>query len=94
MRDKAKAEKCTEEVAAFEACCKNSSILMVAVCRDENDKLKNCLGKWYKNEDFIKECTEIYLNDRSEFRRTGLQKKYRNYLKERDLKANEANAAT
>jgi COX assembly protein 1 len=88
MRDKAKAEKCVDEVAAFQTCCSSSSILMVVKCREENDNLKACLGRWYKNDDFIKECTEIYLNDRSEFRRTGLQKKYRNYLAERELKAN------
>lgn len=29
MRDRAKKEKCVDEVAAFEECCKNSSVLMV-----------------------------------------------------------------
>jgi COX assembly mitochondrial protein 1 len=88
MRDRAKVEKCFEEVSAFESCCKDSSLLMVVKCRKENDNLKNCLSTWYKNQDFIKECTEIYLNERSEFRRTGMQKKYRDYLKNRAKESN------
>lgn len=86
MRDRAKAEKCIEEVAAFQDCCKGSSIFMVLTCRAENDKLKACLTNWYKDPVFIGECTEIYLNERAEFRKTGLQKKYRTYLKNRDQK--------
>lgn len=83
MREKAKVEKCFEEVAAFEGCCKSNSLLMVFSCRNENDTLKNCLAKWYQDEPFKKECTEIYLNERSEFRRTGMQKKHREYIKKR-----------
>lgn len=80
MREKAKVEKCFEEVNAFESCCKDSSLLMVVTCRKQNNSLKNCLAKWYQDDGFKSECTEIYLNERSEFRRTGLQKKHRVYL--------------
>lgn len=83
MREKAKVEKCFEEVHAFESCCKESSILMVVKCRKPNDELKNCLTKWYQDDVFKKECTEIYLNERADFRRTGLQKKHRVYLAKR-----------
>lgn len=89
MRDRAKTEKCIAEVKAFEECCKDSSIFMVYKCREQNNILKNCIGNWYKNEQFINECTEIYLNERSEYRRTGLQKKYRTYIKERQKKKEE-----
>jgi COX assembly protein 1 len=66
---------------------------MVVKCREQNNILKSCIGSWYKNEQFINECTEIYLNERSEYRRTGLQKKYRTYIKERQAKlAAEQNA--
>lgn len=81
MREKAKVEKCFEEVAAFESCCKASSLLMIVTCRKQNDTLRNCLGKWYEDEAYKKQCTEIYLGERSEFRRTGMQKKHREYLK-------------
>lgn len=77
MREKAKTEKCTEEVKNFESCCKEYSLLMVLKCRHENDLLKSCLTKWYQNEEFKNECKEIYLKDRAEFRRTGIPKKIR-----------------
>lgn len=88
MRDRAKVEKCIEEVAAFEQCCKSYSIAMIVKCRQQNSGLKACLTKWYQDPIYVKECTEIYLNERSEFRRTGLVKKYRQYLKERANKLN------
>ncbi|CRK94237.1 CLUMA_CG007752, isoform A [Clunio marinus] len=80
MRDKAKVEKCLEEVQAFESCCKQNSLLMVVTCRKQNNLMKECLAKWYQDEVFKKECTEVYLKERSEFRRTGLEKKHREYI--------------
>jgi COX assembly mitochondrial protein 1 len=80
MREKAKIEKCFEEVAAFESCCKKDSLLMVITCRKQNDALKTCLGRWYQDEAFKSECTDIYLKERSIFRSTGMQKKHRDYL--------------
>lgn len=59
----------------FHDCCLNSGLLNVIKCRKENEVMKSCMEKWYYNEDFIKECTEQYLNERSEFRRTGIPKK-------------------
>lgn len=86
MRDRAKAEKCVDEVKEFEMCCKSSKLAMVYKCREQNNLLKTCISSWYKNEQFINECTEIYLKERSEYRQTGLQKKHRDYLKERLIK--------
>ncbi|CAK1555756.1 unnamed protein product [Leptosia nina] len=74
MREKAKAEKCVDEVSHFMECCKDSSLLMVFKCRNENSAMKTCLGKWYKNEEFKKICTEEYLKERSEYRSTGVKK--------------------
>lgn len=81
MRERAKVEKCFEEVQHFEKCCKDNSLLMVAFCRNENTKLRDCLGIWYENDTFKKECTEMYLADRSEYRKTGVSKKYRDVVK-------------
>ncbi|XP_014090986.2 COX assembly mitochondrial protein homolog [Bactrocera oleae] len=77
MRDRAKQIHCSKEVQEFEACCKANSILMVVTCRNENSALKSCLTKWYKNDDFREECTKIYLEERSDYRRTGIPKKHR-----------------
>ncbi|KAJ0174636.1 hypothetical protein K1T71_009744 [Dendrolimus kikuchii] len=74
IRDKAKKEKCTTEVSEFEKCCKDSSLLMVVKCRKENSSLKDCLSSWYNNNEFKQLCTEEYLKERSEYRRTGVKK--------------------
>lgn len=80
MRELAKIEKCPDEVAAFESCCKTNSLLMIVKCRQQNDTLKSCLELAYTDEPFIKKCTGIYLNQRSEYRRTGITKKQRDYM--------------
>lgn len=82
MRDLAKKLKCVSEVAAFESCCKENNLLMVFNCRKENDALKNCQAQWYQDKQFIGECTEIYLQQRAEYRRTGMTVKQRSRLAE------------
>lgn len=80
MRELARTEKCTQEEADFSECCKKSSLAMVIKCRGENNKLKSCLAKWYQDEDFKKFCTEEYLKERSEYRKTGVKLKIQRYL--------------
>lgn len=75
MRDKAKDEKCVEQVKNFTDCCKNNSLLMVIKCRKENAALKACLTRWYEDEDFKNLCKEEYLEERTQFRRTGIRQK-------------------
>lgn len=75
MRDRAKVEKCTEEVKAFSDCCKAAGVIMVVTCKNENSVLKACLTKWYNDDNFKKQCTEEYLKERTEYRRTGIKKK-------------------
>lgn len=77
MRDRARTEKCTELVADFEKCCKASGLSMVVKCQPQNKKMQECQAYWYKNKEFIDECTNIYLEQRTEYRRTGLTKKDR-----------------
>ncbi|XP_036325506.1 COX assembly mitochondrial protein homolog [Rhagoletis pomonella] len=77
MRDRAKQIHCSKEVQEFEACCKANSLIMVFACRNENSALKSCLSKWYNNDEFKDECKQIYLEERSEYRRTGVPKKRR-----------------
>uniref|UniRef100_A0A1B0CEJ6 protein disulfide-isomerase n=1 Tax=Lutzomyia longipalpis TaxID=7200 RepID=A0A1B0CEJ6_LUTLO len=55
---------------------------LAEVKKKENDKLKNCLTKWYQDEVFKSECRQIYLDERTEFRRTGIMKKHRNLLQQ------------
>lgn len=54
---------------------------MVITCRKETTALKNCLTHWYNDEEFKNSCKEEYLDERSEFRRTGIPKKDRDRIK-------------
>lgn len=75
MRDRTRTEKCIPQVVDFEKCCKASGISMVVKCRKENAELKDCLTKWYQDEKFKAECTQMYLDQRSEYRKTGINAK-------------------
>ena len=77
MRERAKEDKCKSEVAAFTKCCKDSSLMMAFKCQAENEAMKECQTKWYKDEVFQNECKEIYLKERREYRLTGIPKKHR-----------------
>ncbi|XP_078044790.1 COX assembly mitochondrial protein homolog [Augochlora pura] len=77
MRERARVEKCKEEVAEFTKCCAASNVLMVFKCKDENSILKSCLTKWFSDEKFREECTQQYLNDRKRYRTTGVPNKSR-----------------
>lgn len=65
----------------FSECCKKANILMPFKCQKENSALKECLSQWYTNSDFKEQCTQEYLAERSEYRRTGISKrtKYTRY---------------
>ncbi|XP_005387597.1 PREDICTED: COX assembly mitochondrial protein homolog [Chinchilla lanigera] len=76
MREKAR-ERCSEQVQDFTKCCKDSGILMVVKCRKENSALKECLTAYYNDPAFYEECKMEYLNEREEFRRTGIPRKKR-----------------
>lgn len=51
---------------------------MVIQCREQNRGLLSCLERWYNDDDFRKICTKEYLEERSEYRRTGIGAKYQN----------------
>lgn len=77
MRDIAREEKCFKEVGSFTECCKANNILMVVKCRKENSELKECLTKWYNDEGFKEHCKNLYLEERTAYRRTGIPTKQR-----------------
>ncbi|CAL7946998.1 unnamed protein product [Xylocopa violacea] len=74
MRDKAREQKCVAEVAEFTECCKDSNIMMPFKCKQQNKALIDCLTRWYNDAGFREECTQEYLDARSEYRRTGIPK--------------------
>ncbi|XP_063702440.1 COX assembly mitochondrial protein homolog [Culicoides brevitarsis] len=81
IRERTKLYKCPEEVKEFENCCKEKGLMMWYSCQKQNENLKKCQIKWYADEELKKECTEIYLAERAEFRRTGITKKQKEWMK-------------
>lgn len=75
MRDRARKIKCIPEVKEFEKCAKETGLMMPFKCKEPTDKMKECLAYWFYNDDFKNECTKLYLDERSEYRRTGISKK-------------------
>ncbi|XP_054929677.2 COX assembly mitochondrial protein homolog isoform X2 [Dermacentor andersoni] len=75
MRNKAREEKCADLVLKFGECSKREGLMLPFMCRKENDALKACLKKWYEDPDFQHICREEYLNERSNFRETGVWRK-------------------
>ncbi|KAG7153696.1 COX assembly mitochondrial protein homolog [Homarus americanus] len=80
MRDIARREKCPKEVEEFTKCCKDSSYAMVVKCRPQNTALWDCLTKWYHDKDFKDYCTKLYLEERTEYRKTGMTQKEKSRL--------------
>lgn len=80
LRKRSREVKCVPEVAEFEKCAKESGLLMPFKCRAPTDKLKECMAYWFYNEEFVNECTQMYLDERSEYRRTGISKKQREQM--------------
>lgn len=82
MRDIARTEKCVEVTEALEKCGRDQTWKSVFNCRKENDAMKECMGYWYHNEAFREQVTQQYLQERSQFRLTGISKKMKKELEE------------
>lgn len=77
LRDRTRLEKCVEEVQIFSECCKAAGLLMSWKCKSQTNAMNSCLERWYHDEKFKEECKQQYLQERSEYRRTGIKKKFR-----------------
>ncbi|GFQ90224.1 COX assembly mitochondrial protein [Trichonephila clavata] len=77
IRDKTKKDKCFAENQAFAECCKASGFWMIFKCRGQTKTLNSCLEKWYHDEELKNICLEEYLQERAEYRRTGISQKQR-----------------
>lgn len=79
VRERARKFKCVPEVEKFEECCKKEGLMMSFRCKPQTSDLKVCMGRWFYDEQFNEECKQIYLDQRSEYRRTGISKKKRQF---------------
>lgn len=75
MKQRAKAEKCLEAVTEFGKCSQVQGLMLPFRCRTEVAVMKACLSAAYQDEAFRDECKQQYLQERSEYRRTGISKK-------------------
>uniref|UniRef100_A0A8D8LW75 COX assembly mitochondrial protein n=1 Tax=Cacopsylla melanoneura TaxID=428564 RepID=A0A8D8LW75_9HEMI len=88
MRDIARTEKCVELTEELEKCGREHGWKGVFNCRDQNNKMKECMGYWYKNDTFRQEVTELYLKERSNYRKTGLTKQMKQELEKQGYEVN------
>jgi len=65
---------CFKLCLVFGDCCLNTGFWMFYKCRTEVKKLNNCMAKWFVDENFIKECRDQYLQERRQYRLTGIKK--------------------
>ncbi|XP_017490860.1 PREDICTED: COX assembly mitochondrial protein homolog, partial [Rhagoletis zephyria] len=82
VRERAKKLKCADLKQDFDQCCLDHAMMMVVNCRDQNRRYQECMASWFHNKDFVAECTEIYLQQRAEFRRTGVKQNPRRAKKQ------------
>lgn len=93
VRERAKKLKCADLKQDFDQCCLDHAMMMVVNCRDQNRRYQECMASWFHNKDFVAECTEIYLQQRAEFRRTGVnQQNPRRAKKQREMEEQLASA--
>lgn len=52
----------------FTECCRREGGLMTFKCKKELNDMKACMERWFTDEQFKQECTQMYLNRRKEFR--------------------------
>lgn len=84
MRRIAQLEVCVDQMKLFNDCYLDHPFLFSFKCKEQNNVMKDCLIGAFSNEQFRNKCTEIYLAERAEYRRTGLQKKHMEFLKQRE----------
>ncbi|XP_059165256.1 COX assembly mitochondrial protein homolog [Physella acuta] len=77
MKLKAKKERCADEVRNFGTCAKENGLLLPFKCRSQAKAMEVCLSSAYKDPEFVELCTQEYLQERSEYRRTGIKTKQR-----------------
>ena len=61
-------------------------MFMVVHCREQNRRFQECMAQGFHNQDFVSECTEIYLKQRSDFRTTGIKQNPRAKKQEEKLR--------
>ena len=65
----------------YEACVVKAGLMLAPFkCKDLKFELKDCVDYWHESEELLSRAKKEYLEDRSEFRRTGVCKQNREFL--------------
>ncbi|CAF2547844.1 unnamed protein product [Rotaria sp. Silwood2] len=75
IRDRAHREKCHNLLDEFGQCGEKHGVWSFVKCRKEVKAMNDCLAKWFNDENFREECTQIYLAERTIYRETGILRK-------------------
>lgn len=74
-------EKCPKEIEEYQDCvCKTDLIFAAFRCKDLKLKMANCLEFWNEDEDLYRRAKNVYLEERREYRKTGITKETKEYL--------------
>ena len=57
------------------------NLLTFYTCKSKVDEMNNCLKHYYADPEFREECTQMYLEKRANYRRTGIIEKDPYYKK-------------
>lgn len=70
-------ELCADKEKEFYECCKRNQWTFWRYCKKERKEAADCEISYFQDPEFVQKCTEDYIVDRSEYRRTGLSHKKR-----------------
>ena len=67
--------------AEYEECVLRAGLITGPIkCKEQKLKMNDCVTYWHDNEELMARAKQEYLEDRSEYRRTGVCKQNREYL--------------
>ncbi|XP_063408086.1 COX assembly mitochondrial protein homolog [Mytilus trossulus] len=84
LRARVNKERCYEEHEIVSDCGRREQLMMPFRCQKEALVFKKCLYKAFNDPEFIESGKRQFLEERTEFRRTGIPKKRRVQMAERE----------
>lgn len=68
-------------VTEYQNCVNKTGLILAAFkCKDLKLKLADCLEFWNEDEDLYRRAKNLYLEERTEYRRTGISREKKEYL--------------
>lgn len=71
MEHKITHELCSEPAREFAECAKAKGLRVVIDCKSLLKKFEECTNRWFRDEEFKKQCEQEYLAKRKKFQETG-----------------------